>query len=198
MVARCRAGDPAAFKRLFDLHKEDVGRLLRRLGVPASELEDLIQDVFVQVHRSISDFRGDARLSTWLYRLTVNVALMYRRSGRSRPVLVDEAAAAPPRDPQAPPDEQVDRKKRILAFYALLERISDKKRAVFVLHDLEGLSPLEIAKIVAAPVLTVRTRLFYARRELAEMIPNDPTLRDLVADESVGRLLPGRLGKETT
>jgi RNA polymerase sigma-70 factor (ECF subfamily) len=76
----------------------------------------------------------------------------------------------------------------VAAFERLLDRLSEKKRTVFVLHELEGISPSEIARIVGAPVLTVRTRLFYARRELAQMLEEEPTLapllRDLAAQET--------------
>jgi RNA polymerase sigma-70 factor (ECF subfamily) len=62
------------------------------------------------------------------------------------------------------------------AFQRLLSRLADKKRIVFVLHELEGMAPAEIAEVVGAPVLTVRTRLFYARRELEAMLAEEPTL----------------------
>ena len=67
------------------------------------------------------------------------------------------------------------------AFQRLLARLADKKRVVFVLHELEGMSPAEIADIVGAPVLTVRTRLFYARRELEAMLAEEPSLANLQA-----------------
>jgi RNA polymerase sigma-70 factor (ECF subfamily) len=63
----------------------------------------------------------------------------------------------------------------------LLDRLADKKRIVFVLHELEGLAPSEIAQVVGAPVLTVRTRLFYARRELEAMLGDEPTLAAMQA-----------------
>jgi RNA polymerase sigma-70 factor (ECF subfamily) len=146
------------------------------------DLEDLVQEVFLQVYRSIKDFRGQSRFSTWLYRLTVNVVLMHRRAARSRPVLQagsDDSFGADVRDL---PDDQLSRARRVAAFYRLLDRLSDKKRAVFVLHELEGLSPSEVAKVVRAPVLTVRTRLFYARRELLGMLRDEPAL-EFVARE---------------
>ena len=152
----------------------------------SADVEDLVQEVFLQVHRSIADFRGDARLSTWLYRLTVNVVLMHRRAAKSRPQLVGEEAAAPPKDTRLLPDEQVARRRRVVAFYRMIDKLSEKKRTVFVLHEIDGLSPLEIAKIVEAPVLTVRTRLFYARRELTAMIREEPDLGSLITDESAG------------
>jgi RNA polymerase sigma-70 factor (ECF subfamily) len=77
------------------------------------------------------------------------------------------------------PDEDAERRERVRAFGRLLDRLADKKRVVFVLHELEGLPPSEIAQIVGAPVLTVRTRLFYARRELEAMLAEEPTLASL-------------------
>lgn len=182
LVARCQNGDAHAFRQLFAAHRDDVARLVFRMTGASSDLEDLIQEVFLQVHKSIGDFRGDARFTTWLYRLTVNVVLMHRRSAKSRPQLVAEVLAASPRDARLLPDEQVARQRRMSAFRRLVERLSEKKRTVFVLHELEGLAPSEIAKIVGAPVLTVRTRLFYARRELAAMLREEPALAGLVSE----------------
>jgi len=182
LVERCKAGDGLAFREVFRNHRADVARLVLRMTGRPGDLEDLVQDVFLQVYRSIKDFRGQSRFSTWLYRLSVNVVLMQRRAARSRPVLQaapDDAFGA---DLRELPDDQLARARRVAAFYRLLDRMSDKKRAVFVLHELEGLSPSEIAKVVGAPVLTVRTRLFYARRELLEMLRDEPAL-EFVARE---------------
>lgn len=178
-VARCKGGDAAAFQELFRAHRSDVARLVHRMLGPSADLEDVVQEVFLQVHRSIKDFRGQARFSTWLYRVTVNVVLMHRRSARSRPVFTDAPEGHAASDARALPDEQVARLSRIRAFRRLLERLSDKKRTVFILHEIEGVSPAEISEIVGAPVLTVRTRLFYARRELAAMLREEPALAAL-------------------
>jgi RNA polymerase sigma-70 factor (ECF subfamily) len=199
LVTRCREGSPEAFRELFQTHRHDVARLVFRMTGSPADVEDLVQEVFLQVHRSIGDFRGDARLSTWLYRLTVNVVLMHRRAAKSRPQLVGEAAAAPPKDVRLLPDEQVARKRRMLAFYRMIDRLSEKKRTVFVLHEIDGLTPQEIAKIVEAPVLTVRTRLFYARRELAAMIREEPDLASLVADAGPDlEVVTSNVGEEST
>ena len=184
LVELCQRGDKAAFQELFQRHRADVARLVHRMLGPTAELEDVIQEVFLQVHRSIKDFKGNSLFSTWLYRVTVNVVLMHRRAARSRPVFADASAIQVPADARPLPDEQVARLARIRAFYRVLERLSPKKRAVFVLHELEGLPPAEIAKVVGAPVLTVRTRLFYARRELAEMLRDEPVLV-AIADEVI-------------
>jgi RNA polymerase sigma-70 factor (ECF subfamily) len=116
--------------------------------------------------------------------VTVNVVLMHRRSARSRPVLAEELPGEFVMDAlQTLPDDEVDRRERMRAFQRLLARLADKKRIVFVLHELEGLSPSEIADVVGAPVLTVRTRLFYARRELEAMLGEEPSLAALAVTE---------------
>ncbi|HZU83764.1 MAG TPA: sigma-70 family RNA polymerase sigma factor [Polyangiaceae bacterium] len=177
LIARAGAGDTAAFRQIYERHRQDVARLVYRMVGPRADLEDVIQEVFVQVYKSLKDFRGQSKFSTWLHRVTVNVVLMHRRAARSRPVFAEE----PPgdgavRSEDIPPDEDVERRERMRAFGRLLDRLADKKRVVFVLHELEGVAPGEIAKIVGAPVLTVRTRLFYARREIEAMLAQEPSL----------------------
>ena len=189
LVERCRAGDQLAFRALFLRHRADVARVVARMTrSDSAELEDLVQEVFIQVHRSIGNFHGRSRLSTWIYRVAVNVVLMHRRAKRSRPTLVEESAASGPTAAALPlPDEQAAARARVRAFERLLERLSEKKRTVFILHELQGLTPKEIAEIVAAPVLTVRTRLFYARREIATLLDSEPTLATLLDEQQ----LPG-------
>lgn len=184
LVARARDGDRGAFRKLFERHRGDVARLVYRMVGPRAEIEDLIQEVFVQVHRSLRDFRGEARFSTWLHRVTVNVVLMHRRAEKSRPVLAEEMESGTVEDVTTTmPDVEVERRKRIAAFFELIAEIADKKRVVFVLHDLEGKAPSEIAEIVEAPILTVRTRLFYARRELEDKMRAHPLLASIVERE---------------
>jgi RNA polymerase sigma-70 factor, ECF subfamily len=182
LVERCQRGDAEAFRELFRAHRQDVARLAQRMLGRSTELEDIVQEVFLQVHRSIRDFRHGARFSTWLYRVTVNVVLMHRRAAKSRPVFSEAPEHAVAVDPKPRADQQVERERQVAAFHRLLGRLSDKKRTVFVLHELEGLPPGEIAKIVEAPVLTVRTRLFYARRELLALLAEEPALAGVAAE----------------
>lgn len=175
LVARAVTGDRIAFRELYTRHRSAVARLVFRLGLSNAELEDAIQEVFIQVHKSLKDFRGQSKFSTWLHRVTVNVVLMHRRALRSRPSYAEEPKHEPAAD-SALPDEDAETAERLRAFRRILDRLGEKKRDVFVLHDLEGVAPAEIAQIVGAPVLTVRTRLFYARRELEGMLSEEPAL----------------------
>lgn len=197
LVERAASGDASAFRTLFQRHRGDVARLVYRMLNAPADLEDVVQEVFVQVFRSLKDFRGQAKLSTWIHRVTVNVVLMHRRSAKSRPVLTEEAPGDLVADADsALPDEETERRERMRAFGRLLERLADKKRLVFVLHELEGLAPAEIAEIVGAPVLTVRTRLFYARRELEAMMHEEPTLSGIhVTAKDASKPAPPRKGE---
>jgi RNA polymerase sigma-70 factor (ECF subfamily) len=182
LVKRSQRGDTTAFTELFRRHRGDVARLVFRMLGPTADAEDVVQEVFLQVHKSLAEFRGQAKFTTWLHRVTVNVVLMVRRAARSRPVFAGEPLADHEPDRRLLPDEDTARLQRIAAFRRLLDRLPEKKRTVFILHELEGIAPAEIAEIVGAPVLTVRTRLFYARRELAEMMREEPTLVQLAED----------------
>jgi len=180
LIARAAAGDAQAFRTLYERHRFDVARLAYRMLGGGFDLDDVVQEVFVQVHKSLKDFRGDAKFGTWLHRVTVNVVLMHRRAAKSRPVFavtaLDDGVTG---SSDVQPDEDAARRARVRAFGRLLDRLPEKKRIVFILHELEGLSPTEIAKAVGAPVLTVRTRLFYARRELEALVVKEPAFSDI-------------------
>lgn len=182
LVRRAQRGDRAAFCELFRRHRSDVARLVFRMLGHTADAEDVVQEVFLQVHKSLGEFRGQAKFTTWLHRVTVNVVLMVRRAARSRPVFTGEPMSDREPDRRLLPDEDAARRVRIEAFRRLLERLPEKKRTVFILHEIEGKLPIEIAQIVDAPVLTVRTRLFYARRELAEMMRDEPSLSQLAEE----------------
>lgn len=186
LVRRAQRGDRVAFGELFRRHRGDVSRLVFRMLGPTPDAEDVVQEVFLQVHKSLAEFRGQAKFTTWLHRVTVNVVLMVRRAARSRPVFANEPVADHEPDRGLQPDEDAARRARIAAFRRLLDKLPEKKRTVFILHEIEGQSPAEIAEIVDAPVLTVRTRLFYARRELAEMMREEPALAQLAAELAAG------------
>lgn len=176
-VESAKAGDRQAFQSLYQSTRDQVARLLFRMGIAHSEIEDVEQEVFIQVFRSLKDFRGQSKFSTWVHKIAVNVVLMHRRAKKVRPMATEEIHLDM-KAKGAAPDEQTDRQRRMRAFAKLLESLTEKKRDVFVLHDLEGMSPAEIAEVVGAPVLTIRTRLFYARRELDEMMRKDPVLAE--------------------
>lgn len=187
-VRRAQAGDRRAFAHLFRQHRSIVVAVAYRMLGPGGDLDDVVQEVFLQVYRSLPAFRGQAKFSTWLHRIAVNVVLMQRRRARSRPVLrFEERPVEREELGDIAPDEDLQRQRRMRAFRQLVDRLSEKKRTVFVLHELEGMAPVDIAKVVDCPILTVRTRLFYARKQLAELMLNDPLLGEFAEALSHGR-----------
>jgi RNA polymerase sigma-70 factor, ECF subfamily len=176
LLGRCQAGDRGAFRELFERHRLEVTRLVYRMTHGGQDLEDLVQEVFIQVHKSLPTFRSEARISTWIFRIAVNVVLMHRRAARTRPLMLVSKGEPTLVDTASMPDDQLARQRRVEALYRLLGQIGEKKRIVYFLHELQGLSPQEIAHVVGAPVLTVRTRLFYARREVLALLRTEPAL----------------------
>jgi len=197
VVVRAQRGDAAAFRELFVQHRTKVARIAFRMLGPSADLDDVVQDVFLQVHRSLPDFRGQSKFTTWLHRVSVNVVLMARRRAKSRPRYANEEAGRHEAATNPGPDREVTRLRRRDAFRRLLDRLSEKKRTVFVLHELEGMSPTDIAEVADCPVLTVRTRLFYARRELAQMMRSEPSLAQLVLEHEAADANKQPHGKET-
>lgn len=183
LVERALAGDESAFKQLFTRHRDDASRVVYRMLGPSPEVEDVVQDVFLHVYRSLHTFRGDSRFSTWLYRLAVNVTRMHLRKRKSRPRFADVDVPETPSEDQRvlDPGEEVDQRQRIRALYDVLDTLSEKKREVLVMHDFDGVAAKEIAESLDIPVLTVRTRLFYARKELYAAMQGHPALQGIVA-----------------
>jgi RNA polymerase sigma-70 factor (ECF subfamily) len=177
------ASEISAQRQLYESHANFVRRLVLRLGTPAADADDLVQETFVIAFRHWSKFDPRRFASsdmasaerTWLYAIAVRVAAGARRRARLRRFLGLEEIAEP-RDPTTPASlfERAEARRRVRR---LLEGIGEKKRTAFVLFELEGLSGEEIARVVGAPVKTVWTRLFHARREFLERLAREE-LRD--------------------
>src|SRR4249920_4157913 len=99
LVERCRRGDEGAFRELVEEYKNLVFALIARTVQDRSRAEDLAQDVFLRIHRGLPYFRGEARLSTWIYRIVANVCVQERGQQAGRPVVSLDDARAPVRTP---------------------------------------------------------------------------------------------------
>jgi len=190
LVERCRRGDREALSIFYRAHRGDVARNLHRvLGPYRDDLEDVLQEVFIEAFRAIARFRHESKVSTWLYRVCVNVALQRLRKRQRRAELMrgEEIERRDERTPQ----RALEAQERLRAVYRILDRLSPKKRVVFVLHEIEGREPREIAAIVGAPVLTVRTRLHYAREEFYARASREPVLEGVMHDGLLARRAAG-------
>lgn len=164
------AGDGRAFAELYQLHVDSAYRLLTRLVGPDQEREDLLQDIFLRLHRFLPGYRFDAQLSTFLHRIVVNVAYDHLKRRRRVDQQMDPEFLAASIDPGASPEKIAS----IAQTLSYLSRLSPPKRIALVLREVVGLSYDEIGSLVGARPSAVRQRVKHATRELSRMIDTEP------------------------
>jgi RNA polymerase sigma-70 factor (ECF subfamily) len=166
LVRQAQAGDLVAFERLYRENERKVFGLCFRLSSDPALAEELTQEVFVRAWRKLSSFRGESAFSSWLYPLTVNVALSERRSRRRRDarIVATEDPASLERAPRSPaPEAGFDLEKAMAT-------LPPGARVVFVLHDVEGRTHEEIAQLLGLAPGTSKAQLHRARRLLREAL----------------------------
>jgi RNA polymerase sigma-70 factor, ECF subfamily len=166
LLGRLRAGDPRAFEQLVTRYQHRVfGVALRMLGSRA-EAEEIAQETFLRAHRALGEFRGEARLSTWLYAIASRLCLNRLASGARRHEQGDEVAVL--RQPAEGADAAavLELQELQAALHEAIAALPDDRRIVVVLRDVEGLAYEEIAEVLGLPLNTVRTRLHRARLDL--------------------------------
>lgn len=146
---------------VFRAHGAFVFRLLRRLGVPDADLDDLVQDVFVIVHRALDRYEERSHLRAWLYRITVREASRWRRARPPQGTVDVEQLVA---SSMAGPEEQAQATEARADFERLLSVLDEERRSVFVLYEIEELSMEDVARAVECPVATAYSRLRSARK----------------------------------
>jgi RNA polymerase sigma-70 factor (ECF subfamily) len=165
LLSAVAAGDLAALGELFDRYEPGLRRYLCRVGQPGADVDDLVQDTFLEITRAAPRFDGERAGRAWIYGVATILLRRRRKLLRGARERISAWAGFGQRAPATPAelferDEAARRFER--AFYAL----SEKKREVFVLVTLEGLSGEEAAQVLGVPTNTVWTRLYHARLEL--------------------------------
>lgn len=176
VIEKAISGDAKAFAQIYNNYKNMVAKLAYNITGSYRDVEDIVQDTFLQVYKSLHSFERESKFSTWLFRVTINVSLQHLRKKKKEGKTqsgpnVDEMKNLSSPEPDPEQNLQVAERRKILM--EVLEKISQKKRIVFILHELHGISAEEIAKILHIPILTVRTRLFYARKAIYTVLMND-------------------------
>jgi len=164
-------GDLAAYSVLVDRHQHTVYGIVSRMISNQDDVDDLVQDIFVQAYRSIGGFRGQSSFSTWLHSIAVNTTIKYLRKMKTRQaVSIDDPNArmedALVADSDLSPSVAAEESEKQEAVRSAVEKLPEKHRAVVVLHYFEEYSCEEIAKILNCSVGTVWSRLHYACRKL--------------------------------
>jgi len=164
LVARARLGDDAAFAALVGRLLPAVHRWALTFAVDADEADDIAQDAFVQMHRHLAQFHGEAPLEAWLYRIVRRAAGQRRRTLRRRARLAALPRARPERDVYlTDPGARVDRQRFAAQVQTFFARLPPRQREIFDLVDLQGYDPAEVALMTRMKAATVRANLFKAR-----------------------------------
>jgi RNA polymerase sigma-70 factor (ECF subfamily) len=170
LVERCRRGEVGAFEELVDRYKNLVFAMIMRTFPDRSQAEDLAQDVFLRIHRGLPYFRGEARLSTWIYRIVANVCVQDRGRGASA-ISLDDASA------RVATPAAADRHARDLELRDRLEKaiaqLPAQYRLLIAAHYLRGVQYEELAEAMKLPLGTVKTQLHRAKRQLRLLLETD-------------------------
>jgi RNA polymerase sigma-70 factor (ECF subfamily) len=182
LARRCAGGDVAAQRQLFHGQRVRVHRTLYRILGSNADMEDLVQDVFLEVFRSLDRFRGEAKLSTWIARITARVAMHY--FGRRKPpaqsldtLSVEVRADGPSAERIALAREAAER------LYRALDRVEPSHRVAFALHVIEGLPLREVADITESSLVATKSRVWRARKEIERRARRDPLLAAFVGPQ---------------
>jgi RNA polymerase sigma-70 factor (ECF subfamily) len=173
LLDRCRSGSDAAFRELVDRYRNLVyGVILRTVG-DRSRADDLAQEVFLRVHRGLPSFRGDARLSTWLFRITRNVCAEVRDARQFEESLEALDSEERPRfNPGAPDRAFADMELRDRLDKALAQ-LTPAARFLVAAHYLSGQKYEELSEALDMPIGTIKTHLHRAKRRLRELLEAD-------------------------
>jgi RNA polymerase sigma-70 factor, ECF subfamily len=153
-----------AFPRLFQELAPFVWRALRRLGVQERDCEDVLQEVFLTVHKKLPEFEQRSSLRTWVYGICLRKAQDYRRLARVTREVGEQGRELSASAPNQEQTLEVNRARALLD--SILDQLDDDKRAVFVMFEWEALSMSEVAELVGVPVQTAYARLYAARKHV--------------------------------
>jgi len=171
LLARHQAGEPDAFAAIYRAHSVAVYRRLSRILGPVPEREDLTQDVFLALHKTLPRFRGESQLSTLIHRIAINRACDYLRRRARRPVnLVEGTFFDDIVGPASSPEVQSAAREDLVRVFTCLAKIKPKKRIAFLLRVVEGMSFDEIGQLTDAAPEAVAKRVQHAQHELDALL----------------------------
>jgi RNA polymerase sigma-70 factor (ECF subfamily) len=173
-----RSGDRVEFARLVETYSSTIYRLALKMLEDTQDAEDVLQETFIKAYRHLAGFDGRSSISTWLYRIATNEALMVLRRRKQVPVLIDDPAETEEME-QEPrqiidfccmPEEELLSTEARLYLDKAIEELPPALRIVFVLRDIENLSTAETGEVLNLSEMAVKTRLSRARLRLREKL----------------------------
>ena len=189
LVDRCLTGEPAATRELFRKHNRRVHACLFRVLGSNRDMDDLLQEAFLQVFQSLRNWRAEASLATWIDRVSVRVAFRYL-SQKSRRITtqgfgddaIDPDVAGYDIGPGASRQHARDGVKRL---YAVLDELSPAARLAFTLHEIDGRPLAEVAALVGSSVTATKLRVWRARKTVQAAAAADPILKEFLEPDSL-------------
>jgi RNA polymerase sigma-70 factor, ECF subfamily len=170
LVERCRRGDEGAFQELVNQYKDLVFAIISRTARDSASAEDLAQDVFLRIYRGLPYFRGEARLSTWIYRIVANVCAQEQQKGKPVTQPLDEGML----------DKQAATASRNLSDLMLRDRLEKaigrlpaNYRLLVAAHYLQGVRYEDLAEALNLPLGTLKTQLHRAKRQLRRLLETE-------------------------
>jgi len=186
LARRAAAGDRSAQRELFHAQKHAVHHTLFRILGSNREIEDLLQDAFLEIFRALGSFRGDSSLGTWCRTIATRIA--YLAIARRKPPTVELALVEDVVSNEAPGADRIAHAREAARrLYSALDRIDAKQRVAFALFTVDGLSLTEVAELTESSRVAIKTRIWRARHELFRRAANDPVLRGYLTDLEGGR-----------
>jgi RNA polymerase sigma-70 factor (ECF subfamily) len=179
LARRCVSGDSRAQREFFQRERRRVHAILYRVLGSNADMDDLLQEVFIEIFRSMHGFRGEATLGTWLDRIAVRVAyahLSRRRLDTVRLSIVPEATSREPG-----PDDRAMVRQAAGRLYQALDRIPVPQRIAFTLHVLDGRSVKQAAEAMNATTVATKVRIWRAWRAVRKAATKDPLIFDLLS-----------------
>jgi RNA polymerase sigma-70 factor (ECF subfamily) len=173
LVQRCQENDPEAYREFFSQYNRRIFNTAYRILGEEASAEDALQETLLNVFRGLPNFRGESKISTWIGRITINVCLGMLRKGKNRLYvdLEDDSTMELPAEVNAASDplEHTSLAETRAGIEEAFRRMSPKQSVVVRLHDMEGRTIQEIARMLHCPLGTVKSRLFYGRQEFKDI-----------------------------
>jgi RNA polymerase sigma factor (sigma-70 family) len=177
LIERLKAGDEAAFKQLVETHQDKVYNTALGVVQNAQDAEDVAQEVFIQVYRSIHQFKGESKLSTWLYRIATTRALDLLRSKKSKKRfgLVQRLFGENNEPVQEiadfnHPGIKLDQKENAAKLFKAIKQLPENQKAAFVLHKLEDMSYQEVSEVLNTTVPAIESLMHRAKQNLRKIL----------------------------
>jgi len=179
LIDKLKQGDEAGFAAMVNAYQDMVYNTAISIVQNADDADDITQEVFVQVHLSIGEFKGESKLSTWLYRITISKALDHekKKNRKKRFGFVHSFFGSGSEEQNHPvefnhPGVQLEKKEKAAELFSALKQLPEKQRVAFTLHKIEGRGHQEIAEIMDTSLYAVESLMGRAKLNLKKMLTN--------------------------